>query len=154
MVYTFGNGHLKAVPGEGDILGSKGANLAEMAALGLPVPPGATIISPAAPGMPSISGIFPNPCPGRSIRPWLKSSACQVGPSAVRRSLCFWQCDPLPVPIPGMIEAILNLGLNDETVEALAEETGDRRFAYDCYRRFISSFGDAVMGLDRGYSRI
>ena len=151
-VYTFGNGQSEGSAGERDILGSKGANLAEMASLGLPVPPGATIISPACTWYAEHQRHFPESLPkqiDQAVADIERMSGRTLG--AKKKPLFLAVRPGSRVPIPGMIEAILNLGLNDETVEALASETGDRRFAYDCYRRFIGSYGDAVMGLDRGY---
>lgn len=151
-VYTFGNGQSEGSAGERDILGSKGANLAEMASLGLPVPPGATIISPACTWYAEHQRHFPESLPKQIDHALAEIERMSGRKFGGKTKPLFLAVRPgSRVPIPGMIEAILNLGLNDETVEALAKETGDRRFAYDCYRRFISSFGDAVMGLDRGY---
>jgi pyruvate,orthophosphate dikinase len=151
-VYTFGNGQSEGSAGEVDILGSKGANLAEMASLGLPVPPGATIISPVCTWYAEHQRHYPESL-SKQIEQALGEIERMTGSSfgGAGKPLLLAVRPGSRVPIPGMIEAILNLGLNDETVEALARQTGDRRFALDCYRRFITSFGDAVMGLDRGY---
>jgi pyruvate, orthophosphate dikinase len=151
-VYTFGNGQSEGSAGDHEILGSKGANLAEMSSLGLPVPAGMTIISGACTWYCDHQRHFPE-----SLEKQVLQAISVVEGATSRRfgktakPLLLAIRPGSRVPVPGMMEAILNLGLNDETVEALADETGDRRFAYDCYRRFISSYADAVMGLDRGF---
>ncbi|THV23088.1 pyruvate, phosphate dikinase [Peteryoungia ipomoeae] len=148
-VYTFGGGAAEGSRTEIDQLGGKGANLAEMASLGLPVPPGLTIISDAC------NLYYKN---NRTLCEDLKaqvlSAISGVEAETGRR---FGDTDhPLLLSVrsgartsmPGMMDTVLNLGLNDETVVALGHDAGDARFAWDSYRRFIQMYGDVVMGLD------
>ncbi|MCX8281361.1 pyruvate, phosphate dikinase [Phyllobacterium sp. 0TCS1.6C] len=148
-VYTFGDGKAEGSAGDRDLLGGKGANLAEMCALGLPVPPGFTITSQVC------SWYYEN---GRSYPASLeKDVEAALGHiAAVTGRKLGDNARPLLVSVrsgsrasmPGMMDTVLNLGLNDETVEAIARESGDARFAYDSYRRFIQMYSDVVMGLD------
>jgi pyruvate,orthophosphate dikinase len=148
-VYTFGGGKAEGSRTEIDQLGGKGANLAEMAALGLPVPPGLTIVSEAC-------GIYYES--GKTLPDDLKAqvlSGIEGIEAATGRS--FGDVNqPLLLSVrsgsrtsmPGMMDTVLNLGLNDHTVEALGHHSRDARFAWDSYRRFIQMYGDVVMGLD------
>ena len=131
-----------------DLLGGKGANLAEMTRLGLPVPPGFVITTEAC------NSYFDA---GRRLWPALKEEIEQellyLERSTGRK---FGGESPLllsvrsgaAVSMPGMMDTVLNLGLNRRTVESLAAETADRRFALDCYRRFIQMFGNVVLGIE------
>ncbi len=129
-----------------ELLGGKGANLAEMTAMGLPVPGGFTITTAAC------KEYF---AAGDSLSHQLKEEINRAVAQLEQRSgkVFGGESDPLlvsvrsgaPVSMPGMMDTVLNLGLNDWTVEGLAAKTGDRRFALDCYRRFIQMFGDVVM---------
>ena len=131
-----------------DILGGKGANLAEMAAIGLPVPPGFTIST-------EVCGYFY--ANHRRYPEGLRDAVAQaVAAVEAQQGKRFGDADdPLLFSVrsgaresmPGMMDTILNLGLNDETVEGLARRSGNPRFAYDCYRRFIQMYGDVVMGV-------
>ncbi|MDQ0422463.1 pyruvate,orthophosphate dikinase [Peteryoungia aggregata LMG 23059] len=148
-VYTFGGGKAEGSRTEIDQLGGKGANLAEMAALGLPVPPGLTIVSDAC------SFYYKN---GRTLPDDLKTQVLQgiSGIEAATGRAFGDTSHPLLLSVrsgsrtsmPGMMDTVLNLGLNDHTVEALGHHSGDARFAWDSYRRFIQMYGDVVMGLD------
>ena len=131
-----------------NLLGGKGANLAEMARIGLPVPPGFTITTEVC------SYFYAN---GKKY-PAALSAAVKEGVASVERQMGkkFGDAaDPLLFSVrsgaresmPGMMDTILNLGLNDKTVEGLAAKTANPRFAYDCYRRFIQMYGDVVMGV-------
>src|SRR4051794_24612317 len=146
-VYLFGGGGADGGRELRNLLGGKGANLAEMARLGLPVPPGFTIST-------EVCGVF---------------SATGAIPPAVRediaRAVAFIEQqadlklgsaeDPLllsvrsgaRVSMPGMMDTVLDLGLGDRTVEGLARSSGDRRFAFDCYRRLCAMYGDVVLGI-------
>jgi pyruvate,orthophosphate dikinase len=148
-VYTFGNGAAEGSAGDRDLLGGKGANLAEMASLGLPVPPGLTIVTDAC------AWYYKN---GRSLPDDLKAQVLE-GIKGMERATGRGFGDtaqPLLLSVrsgartsmPGMMDTVLNLGLNDLTVEALAHNAGDARFAWDSYRRFIQMYGDVVMGID------
>jgi len=148
-VYRFGGG--KAEGGVADVamLGGKGANLAEMASLGLPVPPGLTIVTDAC------AWYFEN---GKTLPDGLKEQVLE-GISAMEaetgrtfggstRPLLLSIRSGARASMPGMMDTVLNLGLNDETVQALGHDAGDARFAWDSYRRFIQMYADVVMGLD------
>jgi pyruvate,orthophosphate dikinase len=148
-VYAFGGGAADGGAHMKDLLGGKGANLAEMSALGLPVPPGFTITTDAC------NHYFDK---GRAHPGDL---AEQVGAALARVESLVGKgfgdaANPLLVSVrsgarasmPGMMDTVLNLGLNDETVEGLASLAGDRRFAFDSYRRFIQMYSNVVLGLD------
>ena len=130
-----------------NLLGGKGANLAEMARIGLPVPPGFTISTDVCTYY-SRDGTYP-PDLAEAVRDHLTALEDTSGKSFGAAD------DPLLVSVrsgaresmPGMMDTILNLGLNDETVAGVASATGDRRFAYDCYRRFIHMYADVVLGV-------
>ncbi|GAB5373620.1 MAG: pyruvate, phosphate dikinase [Acuticoccus sp.] len=147
-VYTFGDGKAEGDASQRDLLGGKGANLAEMSSLGLPVPPGMTITTEVC------TYYYEN---GESYPPEL---AAQVDEALARISAStgrtFGDADmPLLVSVrsgarismPGMMDTVLNLGLNDTTVAALARNADNERFAYDSYRRFIQMYGDVVLGV-------
>ncbi|XAZ24374.1 pyruvate, phosphate dikinase [Sinorhizobium sp. B11] len=147
-VYTFGNGQAEGRARDKEILGGKGANLAEMCSLGLPVPPGLTIVSEAC------TTYYKN---GRKIDPALKEQVLagiadieQITGrrfGAGKQPLLLSVRSGARVSMPGMMDTVLNLGLNDETVQALGHDAGDARFAWDSYRRFIQMYADVVMGL-------
>jgi pyruvate,orthophosphate dikinase len=146
---TDGNGGMKP------LLGGKGANLAEMCRIGLLVPPGFTITTEVC------TYYYANK---RTYPPQLKGQM-QAGIAAIEQQTGKKFGDlknPLLVSVrsgardsmPGMMDTILNLGLNDQTVEALARKTGNPRFAWDCYRRFVQMYGDVVQGVQNGRTRI
>jgi pyruvate,orthophosphate dikinase len=148
-VYGFGGGQADGGARLRDLLGGKGANLAEMSALGLPVPPGFTITTEACSHYYDNGKTYPDELSGEVDRALARVEDL-VGAK-------FGDPDnPLLVSVrsgarfsmPGMMDTVLNLGLNDETVEGLARRSGDPRFAYDSYRRFIQMFGDVVMGVE------
>jgi pyruvate, orthophosphate dikinase len=132
-----------------DLLGGKGANLAEMTTIGLPVPDGFTITTKACLDYLGAGGEWPAGLRDE-VAEHLASLESRVGKRLGDPS------DPLlvsvrsgaPVSMPGMMDTILNLGLNDQSVEGLARQSGDERFALDSYRRFVQMFGDVVMGVD------
>jgi len=132
-----------------DLLGGKGANLAEMTTIGLPVPDGFTITTKACLDYLGAGGDWPEGLRDE-VAEHLAGLESRVGKRLGDPS------DPLlvsvrsgaPVSMPGMMDTILNLGLNDESVEGLATQSGDERFALDSYRRFVQMFGDVVMGVD------
>lgn len=147
-VYRFGDGQAEGGARDHEILGGKGANLAEMCALGLPVPPGLTIVSSAC------NTYYQN---GGHIEDELKTEI-RAGISAIEaitgrhfgstsQPLLLSVRSGARVSMPGMMDTVLNLGLNDETVQALGHDAGDARFAWDSYRRFIQMYADVVMGL-------
>ncbi|PSJ62475.1 pyruvate, phosphate dikinase [Kumtagia ephedrae] len=148
-VYTFGDGAAEGRAGDRNLLGGKGANLAEMCSLGLPVPPGFTITTEACNFYYANGNGHPEELAGQ-----VKAALAEVGRIAGRR---FGDPEKLLLvsvrsggraSMPGMMDTVLNLGLNDVTVEALARDSGDARFAYDSYRRFIQMYSDVVLGLD------
>jgi pyruvate,orthophosphate dikinase len=148
-VYTFGNGAAEGRALDHEILGGKGANLAEMCSLGLPVPPGLTIIADACAAY------------NKAGRRLADEMMAQVlvgigGIEAITGRRFGAGANPLLLSVrsgarasmPGMMDTVLNLGLNDETVQALGHDAGDARFAWDSYRRFIQMYADVVMGVD------
>src|SRR5262245_35312692 len=148
-VYRFGAGKTEGSAEMRNLLGGKGAGLAEMCNLGLPVPPGFTITTDACNHYFAHDNAYP---------PELKDQA-GLALAAVEKSLGrhFGDAEnPLLVSVrsgarvsmPGMLDTVLNLGLNDRAVEGLARNSGDARFAYDSYRRFIQMFGQVVLGID------
>jgi pyruvate,orthophosphate dikinase len=148
-VFTFGAGRAEGDAAQRDLLGGKGAYLAEMSRLGLPVPPGLTISSEVCAEYYRAGKKLPD-----ALMPMVSRALDEVGKVAGAR---FGDVgNPLLVSVrsgsrasmPGMMDTVLNLGLNDETVEGLARKTSDRRFAYDTYRRFIQMYGDVVLGID------
>ncbi|TGT41326.1 pyruvate, phosphate dikinase [Mesorhizobium sp. M8A.F.Ca.ET.165.01.1.1] len=148
-VFTFGDGAAEGRAGDKNLLGGKGANLAEMCSLGLPVPPGFTITTEVC------NAYYAN---GRTYPAGLEADVAvaldHIGRLTGRRFgdpsklLLVSVRSGARASMPGMMDTVLNLGLNDETVEALASDSGDARFAYDSYRRFIQMYSDVVMGLD------
>ncbi len=148
-VYRFGGG--KAEGSKADIahLGGKGANLAEMANLGLPVPPGVTIVCDACNHYLKNGRIFPE-----GLQDEVLSGLAGMEELTGRRfgdrekPLLLSVRSGAQASMPGMMDTVLNLGLNDETVQALGHDAGDARFAWDSYRRFIQMYADVVMGLD------
>jgi pyruvate, orthophosphate dikinase len=149
FVFGFGGG---AAEGRADmkaLLGGKGANLAEMANLGLPVPPGFTISTDVCTAYFANKETYPE-----GLEAEVRAALARVEGVAEKR---FGDAaNPLLVSVrsgarasmPGMMDTVLNLGLNDETVEGLAARSGDRRFAYDSYRRFIGMYSGVVLGVD------
>ncbi len=144
LVYDFSEGNATMKP----LLGGKGANLAEMTRLGIPVPPG-FIVTTAACVQYSSTGAYPDGLT-EQIEDHLHALEKLTGKTLgdPRNPLLLSIRSGAVFSMPGMMDTVLNLGLNDETVESLAQGTGNPRFAYDSYRRFISMFGDVVMGVD------
>lgn len=149
-VYRFGDGRAEGGRDQTDLLGGKGANLNEMSGIGLPVPPGYTITTEACHYYVDHDGEWPDGMEEQvedGLRHVEEAMAKQFGDPD----------DPLLISVrsgaaksmPGMMDTVLNLGLNDEVVGGLADQTGNERFAYDAYRRLIDMFGDVVMGIDR-----
>src|SRR3954467_10181895 len=150
-VYLFGN---KKADGDGSmkaLLGGKGANLAEMTRIGLPVPPGFTITTEVC------TYFYAN----KKTYPRELQAQMEAGIANMERIMGtkFGATTGMPLLVavrsgardsmPGMMETILNLGLNDQSVVALEQATGNARFAWDCYRRFIQMYGDVVMGVQK-----
>ncbi len=148
-VYTFGDGKAEGDAAMKDLLGGKGANLAEMSNIGLPVPPGFTITTEVCTYYYDHENTYP-----ADLEAQVKTALAQVEKTV---GATFGDGDnPLLVSVrsgarvsmPGMMDTVLNLGLNDVTVEGLAKQSGDARFAYDSYRRFIQMYSDVVLGVD------
>jgi len=147
-VYFFGDGRAEGNATMKNLLGGKGANLAEMASIGLPVPPGFTITTEVCAAYDAKTGSYP------------KGLDAEVAAALSRLEKVMGKrfgdaANPLLVSVrsgarasmPGMMDTVLNLGLNDETVKGLAKASGNERFAWDSYRRFVQMYGDVVMGL-------
>ncbi len=147
-VYTFGDGKAEGKADMKNLLGGKGANLAEMSNLGLPVPPGFTITTEVCTYYYKNGHAYPPELKGN-----VEAALAQVG--ALTGKSFGDAANPLLVSVrsgarasmPGMMDTVLNLGLNDQTVEAVAKLAGDRRFAYDSYRRFITMYSNVVMNV-------
>ncbi|MGD0419223.1 MAG: pyruvate, phosphate dikinase [Xanthobacteraceae bacterium] len=147
-VYAFGGGKAAGRAGMRNLLGGKGAGLAEMAHLGLPVPPGFTITTEVCTYFYANGKNYP-----KNLKLQVEAALGEIGRIAGKT---FGDADnPLLVSVrsggrasmPGMMDTVLNLGLNDVTVAALAAKSGDRRFAFDSYRRFITMYADVVLGI-------
>jgi len=148
QVYTFGNGMADGDRSMKKILGGKGANLAEMSTIGLPVPAGFTISTEACHYYSIHNSLWP-----KGLKEQIKDglefveSAMGTRLGDSKKPLLLSVRSGAQVSMPGMMDTVLNLGLNDDTVIALAEHTDNERFAYDSYRRFIDMFGNVVMGI-------
>jgi pyruvate,orthophosphate dikinase len=150
-VYRFGGGVSDGGKGDRNLLGGKGANLAEMASIGLPVPPGFTISTEFCAVYYDEGGQFP-----QGLRDEVATGLAHI--EGVTGKTFGDAADPLLVSVrsgarasmPGMMDTVLNLGLNDQTVEGLAAKSEDARFAWDSYRRFIQMYADVVLELDHG----
>ncbi len=147
-VYTFGDGKAEGRADMRNLLGGKGANLAEMANLGLPVPPGFTITTEVCTYFYANRKTYPKELEGE-VAAALAHVGKLTGKSFgdAKNPLLVSVRSGARASMPGMMDTVLNLGLNDLTVEAVAEKSGDRRFAYDSYRRFITMYSDVVLGL-------
>jgi pyruvate,orthophosphate dikinase len=141
---TDGNGTMKP------LLGGKGANLAEMCRIGLPVPPGFTITTEVCTYYYAHSRSYPAALQ-KQMRDGVAAIEKQTGKKFgdLRNPLLVSVRSGARDSMPGMMDTILNLGLNDETVEALGKKTGNPRFAWDCYRRFVQMYGDVVLGVQK-----
>ncbi|MEE2746281.1 MAG: pyruvate, phosphate dikinase [Pseudomonadota bacterium] len=149
LIYSFGGGKAEGNASMGDLLGGKGANLAEMSNIGVPVPPGFTISTSVCCHYTENDFNFPT-----SLRKELAVALDRVEQIAG----CKFGNENLPLLVsvrsgarasmPGMMDTVLNLGLNDKTIEGLVESSGDERFAYDSYRRFIQMYSDVVLGVE------
>ena len=148
-VYDFG----KKTDGDAkqrELLGGKGANLAEMARIGLPVPPGFTISTEVCTYFYDNKKSYPKSLDAQirqSVELMEKQLDKKLGD--LEKPLLLSVRSGARDSMPGMMDTILNLGLNDQTVEALAKSSGNERFAWDCYRRFIQMYGDVVMGVQK-----
>ncbi|MBV8447944.1 MAG: pyruvate, phosphate dikinase, partial [Hyphomicrobiales bacterium] len=148
-VYSFGDGKAEGEANMRDLLGGKGANLAEMSNLGLPVPPGFTITTEVCTYFYAHERQYP-----QDLEKAVDAALKRIGELTGRafgdaaRPLLVSVRSGARASMPGMMDTILNLGLNDIAVEALARESGDARFAFDSYRRFIQMYSAVVLGLE------
>jgi len=148
-VFTFGAGRAEGSAAERDRLGGKGAYLAEMSRLGLAVPPGFTISAEVCAVYYELGRKLPE-----ELKPTVRAALDDVGRIVgsgfgdVENPLLVSVRSGSRASMPGMMDTVLNLGLNDQTVEGLVRRSQDRRFAYDTYRRFIQMYADVVLGLD------
>ncbi|MCE4225777.1 pyruvate, phosphate dikinase [Methylobacterium sp. C25] len=148
-VYSFGDGKAEGESAMRNLLGGKGANLAEMCNLGLPVPPGFTITTEVCTAYYDNGKTYP-----AELKDAVKAALDKVG--AITGRTFGDASKPLLVSVrsgarasmPGMMDTVLNLGLNDQTVEALAKDANDERFAYDSYRRFITMYSNVVLNVE------
>ena len=148
-VYTFGNGKAEGKADMRNLLGGKGANLAEMNLIGVPVPPGFTITTDVCneyfeKGKEAVVALLSNDVIA-SVHHIENLMNCKFGD--VDNPLLVSVRSGARASMPGMMDTILNLGLNDEVVVGLAKKTGNERFAYDSYRRFVQMYGDVVLGM-------
>jgi len=150
LYYFFGGGKAEGKGDMKEVLGGKGAGLAEMTNIGIPVPPGFTITTDACHMYYDQGMTFPA---------WFEKEArsymakvekeMKTGFGDPKRPLLVSVRSGAAISMPGMMDTVLNLGLNDDTLNGFIEMTGDPRFAYDCYRRFIAMFGNVVLGIDK-----
>lgn len=151
-VYAFGDGKAEGAASDRNLLGGKGANLAEMSSLGLPVPPGFTITTEVCTSYYDHERAYPDEL-DQQVQNALDHVAGLTGRvfGGAEKPLLVSVRSGARASMPGMMDTVLNLGLNDETVQAIAREAGDERFAYDSYRRFIQMYSDVVLGVDHGF---
>ena len=150
-VYSFGGGFAEGNAKMKNLLGGKGANLAEMAGIGIPVPAGFTITTEICTYYYNNNGSYPE-----RLKSDVKTALTKV--EDIMGSKFGDPENPLLVSVrsgarvsmPGMMDTVLNVGLNDTTIEGIIKKTGNPRFAYDSYRRFVSMYGDVVMGVKAG----
>ncbi|MEJ2704788.1 MAG: pyruvate, phosphate dikinase [Sedimentisphaerales bacterium] len=146
-VYFFGGGKAEGNAKMKELLGGKGANLAEMTNLGVPVPPGFTIATKVCREYYASGGKWPEGLDkevDKNLAKLENAMSAKLGDPA--KPLLVSVRSGAAVSMPGMMDTVLNLGLNDDVIEGIIERTGNARFAYDIYRRFIDMFGDVVMG--------
>ncbi len=148
-VYSFGGGNNEGKADMRNLLGGKGANLAEMSSIGLPVPPGLTITTEVCTHFYQNGQNYPSDLEAQ-VNAAIASMerATGMGFGDATNPLLVSVRSGARVSMPGMMDTVLNLGLNDETVKGLADKSGDARFAWDSYRRFIQMYGDVVLGVD------
>ena len=147
-VYFFGQGKAEGSAGMKNLLGGKGANLAEMTNLEIPVPAGFTITTEVCTAYYENNQQYPEELwsqVGENLKKVEEAMGAKFGDP--QKPLLVSVRSGARVSMPGMMDTVLNLGLNDETVQGVISQTRNERFAYDSYRRFINMFGDVVMGV-------
>ena len=148
QVFFFGNNEAEGKGEQKELLGGKGANLAEMDRIGIPVPPGFTITTECCIGYLKDPGIM------EDLKAEVEANIARVEKVMKRRfadpadPLLFSCRSGAKVSMPGMMDTVLNIGLNDETVKGLIAQSGNERFGYDSYRRLVQMYGDVVMGIE------
>ncbi|NJD38510.1 MAG: pyruvate, phosphate dikinase [Geobacter sp.] len=149
-VYFFGNGTAEGRADMKNLLGGKGANLAEMTSIGLPVPPGFTISTEVCTYYYANGETYPASL-NAEVEAHLKQVEQIMGRTFgdAKNPLLVSVRSGARASMPGMMDTILNLGLNDTTVQGIIAQSGDERFAYDAYRRFVQMYSDVVMGMDK-----
>ncbi len=150
-VYSFGAGSAEGNSELKSLLGGKGSNLAEMHNIGIPVPPGFTITTDVCNYFYENNHIYPSELKSqveKSLVRIEKITNMKFGDN--NNPLLLSVRSGARVSMPGMMDTVLNLGLNDKTVIALSKTSGDQRFSFDSYRRFIQMYGDVVLGIDSG----
>ncbi len=155
-VYFFGNGKAEGTRDQRTLLGGKGANLAEMTNLGVPVPPGFTISTVACKEFYALGEKWP-----QGLEEEIQANLARLEEATGKKfgskenPLLVSVRSGAAVSLPGMMDTILNLGLNDETAKGLIKKSGNARFVYDAYRRFIQMFGNVVLDLEHhGFEHI
>ena len=151
-VYTFGDGTAEGRADMKNLLGGKGANLAEMSNIGVPVPAGFTITTEVCAAYYEKGETYPEDLSGQvdaAMRHCESIMGAKFGDPD--NPLLIAVRSGARVSMPGMMDTVLNLGLNDTTVQGLIKQSGDERFAYDSYRRFIQMYGDVVLGVDNAH---
>ena len=147
-VYPFAAGCADGSSEMSDLLGGKGANLAEMSNLDLPVPPGFTLTTQVCGAFYDNDYNYPADLKGQLAKALVGiEMSVEAGFGNKTNPLLVSVRSGARASMPGMMDTVLNLGLNDETVEGLALQSADERFAYDSYRRFIQMYGDVVLGV-------
>ena len=147
-VYFFGDGEAEGRADMRNLLGGKGANLAEMTRIGVPVPPGFTITTEECTAYQQTGQL--SAALQDEVREVIARCEKVMGKTFADAAdpLLFSVRSGARVSMPGMMDTVLNLGLNDETLQGLIEKSGNERFAYDSYRRLIQMYGDVVLGVD------
>ncbi|MGN0904823.1 MAG: pyruvate, phosphate dikinase [Alphaproteobacteria bacterium] len=148
-VYKFGDGKAEGHASDKNLLGGKGANLAEMSSIGIPVPPGFTVTTEVCTYFYENGKTFPADL-AEQVKDGVAHCEAIVGRKFAdpENPLLFSVRSGARVSMPGMMDTVLNLGLNDETVKGLAKASGNERFAYDSYRRFIQMYSNVVLNMD------
>ncbi|TPW30653.1 pyruvate, phosphate dikinase [Pararhizobium mangrovi] len=151
LIYAFGRGRAEGDARQTALLGGKGAALAEMSRIGLPVPPGLTLTSDVCRQFYEGGHVLPAGLMGQ-VKAGLATLGAQTGQrfAGTTAPLLLSVRSGAARSMPGMLDTVLNIGLNDETVVALGANSGDPRFAFDSYRRLLQRYGDTVMGVDQG----
>jgi len=150
FVYFFGNGQAEGRADMKNLLGGKGANLAEMSSIGLPVPPGFTITTEVCTEFYKNDQKYPESLTAE-VAANLKKIEELMGKKFgdAKNPLLVSVRSGARASMPGMMDTVLNLGLNDSTVQGIIAQSGDERFAYDAYRRFVQMYSDVVMGMEK-----